>query len=194
MPQIPPGYGNLRFQMLDTSNQHEYLCQIGVALEAADPVTVEEDAGQAWNDNMADFVGNEVQEGVCVLQVGTGDPSEPITYGGVIFVPGEATADTAPPNVSLLIRKRTESGGRKNTGRLFIPKPTEGGIDEGGRLSGGQFGAFQTASSQFLEDLQAIDGVTDVVILHTDVDETPTVVTAFEGQQLVASQRRRLRR
>jgi|SRR5687767_5042707 len=194
MPQIPPGHGIIRWEMTDISNNHEYLCQMGVVLAAADPLEVQGDAGQAWQDYIAPFVGQECTNGVCRLLVGTSDPSEPITYGGVIYVPGSSTADTAPPNVALLMKKRTGQGGRRNTGRMFVPKPTEAGIDEAGRLSSGQFAAWEVACSDFYDALVAIPGVQDLVILHRLVTEAPTVITSLEGQQLVASQRKRLRR
>lgn len=194
MPPIPPGYGNIRWQMTDTSNNHEYLCQMGVKLTAADPAVVQNDAGEAWADNIAEFVGSEVTNGLCVLQVGTGDPSEPITFGGVIFVVGSASGETAPPNVALLMRKRTAAGGRKNIGRMFVPKPTEAGIEESGRLSSGQFGAWEVACGDFYDALTGIAGIDDLVILHSLVADTPTVITSLEGQELVATQRRRLRR
>lgn len=191
---IPPGYCNVQFLMLDATNNHQYMTAIGVHLEASDLGTLAADAAGAWEDNLAQFVGNEVAGTNIRTVLGTADPSEPLVNDHGTFVAGSASSDAAPPNVALLIRKRTELGGRRNRGRMFLPKPTESGIEEAGTLSSGQYSAFRVAVDAFYDGIAAADGVTEVSLFHSSPPNTPTAIVALDAQRMVATQRRRLRR
>jgi hypothetical protein len=77
---------------------------------------------------------------------------------------------------------------------MYIPKPTEGGIDEAGQLSSTQYSDFNGAVQNFQEDMEAIVGVDGLYVLHTLSTDSPTLITSLVADRTIATQRRRLRR
>lgn len=115
-------------------------------------------------------------------------PEATVTFG----VPGGATGDEPlPPNVAALIKKSTATGGRKGNGRIFLPGVTEDSTTGGGYLVSAALTALQSASDDFLAGLAT--ALCPMVVLHTDAT-TPTAVTALVVAQLMATQKRRIRR
>lgn len=104
---------------------------------------------------------------------------------------GTAGGDTSPPNVALLIKKSTAVGGRKGSGRMFLPCIAENRTDAGGGITSTLLTAAQTVFDDLRSELIALD--IDMVLLHNDAT-TPNDVTALTVQALAATQRRRLRR
>jgi hypothetical protein len=191
---IPPGYANIQFRMSATNGSasgHKGLTAIGVAIEAADPVQLMEDAKDAYESFLSPYTGNLWEGDSIVLQVGTS--GDPVTYEAGAWEGGSAGGEQLPPNCALLIKKLSGEGGRAHRGRMFIPSPAEDGVGNDGNLSPTQFASFTGDVNDFLAAIQAADGVTDAVIFHTTDDESPTVITSLVAQRMIATQRRRLR-
>lgn len=189
---IPPGYGNLQWTFR-TINGQDALTAMGVRLEAADPPTVLAGAVAAFEDNLSAFVQDGWRGEDVRLIVGTSDPSASLVYENGPWEGGSATADGLPPNVSTLIQKKTLLGGRHGRGRMYLPSPTEGGVDAYGVFSETQFDALVDAVTGFGTDLAGVDGVAELVLLHTDDDVEPTDLTGLFPSRSVVTQRRRLR-
>jgi hypothetical protein len=128
------------------------------------------------------------------------DPNKPVA--------GTSTDPAAPPNVTYLIRKHTDSGRGKRAGRCYLPGVTEGHVAPDGTISNAARTAIATAFQNFL------DGVSDEGGGAGLTDRWPCVIhrpaaARVSGQQVVsgsisritsitvdgiaASQRRRLR-
>ena len=111
---------------------------------------------------------------------------------------GTQGAPAIPGNVSLLLTKSTGLAGRRNRGRMFIPGVPRARLDAANDSHW---------TSAVVDD--GVDWLNDVaagmnifqwtpVIHHRGTDEPPvapsfTDIVAFGGQQLVATQRRRIR-
>lgn len=109
----------------------------------------------------------------------------PVVSGG--------TSELVPQNTAFLVRKQTETPGRRGRGRMYFPGTiTEATTSSIGVITGAALATRQTALNAWHARL-----VTDQlapVLLHQAGDPTPSPITAFLGQQVVATQRRRLRR
>lgn len=109
-------------------------------------------------------------------------------------VAGSMAIATMPPNCSILIRKATLAGGRRNRGRLFVPplQPAENTVDELGNIGTTQLTALQTMWGALRTDM--ITAGFPWVIFHSQPPFNPTTVTSITVERLIATQRRRLRR
>lgn len=107
---------------------------------------------------------------------------------------GLGSAGALTPNVAVLIRKFTASGGRRNRGRMFVPPvwPPETNVSPNGAIAGTQLGDLQNWW-EFVRAGMTTAGL-PIVLLHSQVPFTPTPVTSISVQAIVATQRRRLRR
>lgn len=115
----------------------------------------------------------------------------------------------APPNVSWLITKNTNLGGRRGRGRMYLPSIGEVVVGEGGIIDNAAVTAMQTACTDFLGDLETVS--CPMVLLHDPPTEwqlidgqprrvpiagsvpDPTVVQFLTVSETVATQRRRVR-
>lgn len=133
----------------------------------------------------------ELEETIVRANIGAPDPYTSIATGPG----GGALSNSTPPvNVAVLVKKITSSGGRRNRGRMFLPGVvSEGAVSESGIISSGAVAALQGACTSFL-DLLVTNG-TPMYVLHNDppvgVDPAPVIVLQVDN--VVATQRRRLR-
>lgn len=111
-----------------------------------------------------------------------------------IFTVGSAGSlgtGTVPPQVALLVRKNTGSGGRRGRGRFYVPGLVETDVDENGVVQGPDVAAWQDAMDAFYAQL-VVDDIPPH-LLHSDDVEPPYLITSFTVDALTATQRRRLR-
>jgi hypothetical protein len=110
--------------------------------------------------------------------------------------PGTGTSSHLPQNSSTLVHKRSAAGGRRNRGRLnFIP-PAEGAVANNGAIDPSSIAGYQSRFTAWLQAIQGLTAVADMVILHSNGITTvppPTVVTALTVDPVISTQRRRLR-
>jgi len=104
---------------------------------------------------------------------------------------GGLDASTASAQVAYLMRKETNNVGRANHGRMYLPGVSEGLVAPNGTVDSTQKDDLTTAGNTLLAKLTADD--IPMVILHSTVGPTPVLVDRLECDQLVATQRRRLR-
>lgn len=106
--------------------------------------------------------------------------------------PGLQTATAESPQVAFVVTKRSLLGGRKNTGRWFLPAVRESYVDDGGLVDGAGGAAIQAKLVTWGAGLATAD--LPAVILHNDVLDTPTPIDSWDLTSKVGSQRRRLRK
>jgi len=114
--------------------------------------------------------------------------------------PFTGSATTFPQNCAYLLRKNTLFAGRKFRGRMYIPGVGEADAINTGEIASATLTALNTAAVAFFVALSAIG--TPVLIHSTQYEEgevpetpePPTVVTSFQFDDFIATQRRRLRR
>ena len=106
---------------------------------------------------------------------------------------GTGGPGTLPPNVAVLVQKKTGLTGRKNRGRLYFPGFVgEGDVDANGIIDSDVLATMQGHFDDFLTAVNASTTNIDMAILHHDAS-TPTPVTSLVVSNLVATQRRRIR-
>jgi len=107
-------------------------------------------------------------------------------------VPGTVAQAMATPQVAYLLRKNTGVGGRKNTGRMYLPGVSEANTNGSGEVDAGMLNDLGVFQLNLLADMGAADMT--MFILHSSALDDPTEVTSMTPQLLVATQRRRLNR
>lgn len=130
--------------------------------------------------------------------------SDQVTHVNTVWRSAEGTvlevgADTvggnggaaAPPNVAYLVKKVTTLPGRRGRGRMYIPGVIEGNVNAVGVLSDPGLASIQGAINDLIE-AEDVHGFTPF-LLHNGAT-APTEITTMVVQQLVATQRRRLRK
>lgn len=105
---------------------------------------------------------------------------------------GDAVGESWAPQISLLIEKVTNAGGRRGRGRMYVPGFVEATVDEGGVIDPANVIAINGALVEFIADLQ-LDGL-QPVLLHSSAPSAPTVISSLLVDPRTATQRRRNRR
>lgn len=191
---IPLGFGQVNFLFGGAGLPHGAQVTLGFEHTGSDLNATE--AADAFADaweldplqrqvNDVTFIGTHVKYGPNV-DGQEGDAVKNVT--------GIGTGDDASPNCALLVRKITQSGGRQNKGRMYIPGLNESTIDTGGVLDQSELDLWQAQLEDFYDNIISF-GCTPMV-LHAVLrgDQVPTPVEAFVADGTCATQRRRLRR
>jgi hypothetical protein len=160
-----------------------------------------EDVVQNWQSQLVpEFRDNYRFEGAQYIDLRSLDGPT----GVVPPVPGEpvqggSTGTSANPGDSLLVHKRTSSQRGVRQGRMYLPPPGVGAMDENGVIDTLTLTAINTRLAAFLANTTqegAVGGSTEeinrfLVVLHKD--GTNHRVTSLQADGLIASQRRRVR-
>lgn len=201
---IPSGFAHCSVQISNSGDPDPWYVTWGVAV-VEDPDVAK--IGYRQAHSLEETFGAEMPTSCritgCNVKLGTGVDTDPITQ--FVSYPGTVSAGgpKLPQNCALLVDKYTESGGKANRGRFFLPGVVnEAGCSDVGVIDGADVLNFQTLASALLVRLNDLapsdpqDGdFTPMVILHNaDSPETvPTLVTRLSVQNRISTQRRRLR-
>lgn len=193
---IPVGFGQaaLRFSLAGTSR--EKLCTFGYDPPTTDPTVHAQAITDAFTAANRPGVSLQIQEGWSYLGVRVTEMTDtgPVTGEAADLVDGAMTGGALPPNAAVLIRKNTAAGGRRNRGRLFVPPiyPPETNVSPSGIIADTQLDNIQLWWTNFFTAV-SVAGL-EPVILHSSAPFTPTPITGWVAQDLIATQRRRMRR
>lgn len=198
---IPPGFAEASAQLRNSGDPQPWYVTFGIdvsdiggqyGLAAAHIYTVFQ---ESWLSQMTAATSLDN----ITLRIGQ-DGGEPL----VVISPGGSTgvgsSAKLPQNCALLIRKTSARGGRSGKGRMFMPNVLpESAVDNVGVIENATVAAFQDVADQFFNDLAGEGGAgpTPMVLLHNEGisgSTVPTPVTAFQVDNVIATQRRRLRR
>jgi hypothetical protein len=108
-------------------------------------------------------------------------------------VTGTRTGSPMPVNVSMLARKTTGQGGRRGRGRSYWPPMFigEAEVSGNGVIDSDRLATINAALASTLDALGT--ALFPAVLLHSD-GGTPDPITSWSMENVVATQRRRLRR
>lgn len=125
--------------------------------------------------------------------------------GGVVHlespevIVGTAVGETPPQNCTYLVKKLTHLGGKKGRGRNYIPpfNLLESNVNKAGVLDGTVVSDQNTGWASFLA-LANASAAYHLFLLHRDNPvvgpvPSPTAITQFVVETMIATQRRRLR-
>ena len=164
------------------------------------PTTIAADVLAEWA--AAGIMGN-LSNGVSVTSVlAKNGPNETGPSAEIpASVPGTGGSGIATPNVTWLVKKATPLGGRRGSGRMYLPGVIEGAVDGAGQMDPGNVTALQGDLDTFLTGL--VTAGNPMYLLHAESDEDdpdpspvpdPTIVSDLLVSSTAATQRRRLRR
>lgn len=169
----------------------------GLNPTATDPTSVATSVASAFASPGSLFTRMDSSVILTGVRVALGtDGSEDLIGFSPTNVACTAAGSGPPPNVAILVHKRTARGGRRGRGRMFLPWfGSEGDHDETGSINGTALTQYQTAVDTFRTSLTSLAG--PMVLLHGPGETTPgppDTITGLDVDRLVSTQRRRLGR
>ena len=196
---IPPGYAQFNARFSLTGDPEEMVTTCGAELSGS--FTANEYA-TAWAGGILELIdsgANMLDEYTFVgvdAYIGQ-DGGPPLV--GVYNTPQAGLATTGgpvPQNSAFLVRKSTALAGRRNMGRFYFPPlfAVETEVSPNGVLSPAAVTAIQGWLDGWFTFLTAVESVTVPVLFHSAAPTTPTPITGFVLDSLLATQRQRLRR
>lgn len=191
---IPNGYVKVDAKIITPGGRGTAMCTWGIRTEVdPDPDAVLSDIEAAlnpWIENASTQTSLES----FITHFGGGAPP----YFSVETAVGQAgtqDGDPSPINTAVLVQKRTTTAGRPGRGRSYWPGfLVDTGVDDSSHITSGPLAGYQSAADDLLAAFEA-GTLTGMVVLHLagSSDVTPSLVTSYNVQSLVATQRRRLR-
>lgn len=199
---IPVGYGELRFVQRASGDPDPWICTLGVDLadSGGNYDEVCQTAAFAWINQIMTNQSNIVTLEKVQLLVGQ-DGGDPLIVEFSSGITGAGSGSYLPQNNALLVKKVSGQPGRKNKGRMYVPLVLpESQVDNVGVIDASTVTAFNASMVTFYELLTepTVPGsaAAPPVILHSTVlgsTPTPTPITSFQVDAVIATQRRRLR-
>lgn len=126
------------------------------------------------------------------VEVRVGNDGDPLLGSFTGSTVGTGGINALPVNTSVLVTKRTAVGGRRNRGRMFLPGfCDESNVGPNGLMTVAELNSIQAAIIEWYDDLVAAGWAP--YILHADPLDAPTEITGLQANQLLATQRRRMR-
>jgi hypothetical protein len=147
------------------------------------------------------IIDSQVQLQSTRVALGT-DGSEDIIGTSPQLVACTSAGTSGPPNVALLVHKRSARGGRRGRGRMYIPwakgstNITEAGVFQAADLTAvnAAVAAWATAVNASVGPIVLLHRPSSPGTVHPTTPGAPNVVTSFVADPLVGTQRRRLGR
>lgn len=193
---IPVGFGLCQLRFIVAGASRESLVTFGYDPPSLDPVLHAQMITDQFTQTNRPGIPTQIQESWSYLgtRVTEMDDVGPLTGEASDIQDGIMTGGAMPPNCAVLIRKTTASGGRRNRGRMFVPPiyPAEGNVGQTGIIADTFVDSMQTWWTGFRTAL--VTAGLQPVIFHSQVPFTPTPDTSWIVQEVIATQRRRLRR
>lgn len=193
---IPPGFAQITVPLAHAESTRPAAVVFGVEVSGQpDPDLLASAVQIRFQSSLGPRFDTQVTIGPVRSVVGQdgGEPTQGATdYTGM----GGSSGDSIPSNGAVLARKRSTRGGRRGSGRMYLPWwLRENECTDTGRLTPSAVTACNTALGGFLDGL-ATDSL-DMVILHSVGQTTPgnpNVVTTLTVDPLIGTQRRRMGR
>lgn len=190
---IPTGYAQVNYVFSGPALPRGAQVTHGVQLVSGSPLVTPSDVAVFAATNWASTLGGQQISGVTLKEVRVkfgpnatgGDAVASPNTQGALNATGEA------PQVAVLLRKRSAQGGRSGRGRMFVPGAPESQVQDG-NLNTGAMAAWTQEAGDFLQGWNTQQ--TPVVILHSVSTAGPVIVTSMGAEQVVATQRRRIRK
>lgn len=187
------GEGLIRWHFKLDSDPEDMIVTLGIARTNA--------PGEAALSAIFDSYVDNILEHLADVYVFRGIGISGRTSGGVDYdvelfsnAVGTDTLEPLTQNCALLVQKRTGLAGRANRGRMYLPGLlAQDNVSPNGQIDPTSLGELQTSFTAWYDDLlvEASTGITDLLVLHPV--GAGTVITAFVVDDVLATQRRRLR-
>lgn len=199
---IPPGYLQAVYEFQMTGDPESMVVTCGHEIDSASGANAADAADDlflSFNAEIFQSLGHNVYSFVGVTAYIGQDGPTLVVPSTQAATTGPATSVSLPQNSSWLIRKRTDLGGRRGRGRMYLPGIAESNVDHAGNINAGNVTFAQAAFDGWYDFLTGGVGARlyPPVVLHRSegagVEPAPTPVTMFTVESKIATQRRRLR-
>jgi hypothetical protein len=119
--------------------------------------------------------------------------ADPVLGVAGVNVNGTSAGETSPPNVAILVHKRTDFGGRRGQGRCYIPGGylSDPSVGNTGAITTGALATLNTNINGFRTKIETAGG--RLVLLHESESILPRNIIGVDVDAVIATQRRRLR-
>ncbi len=117
-----------------------------------------------------------------------------LTLGeSIVNVAGSRSSQPPSPQVSMVVKKKTALVGRRHRGRFYVPAAFLVAADVGpsGVIGATPLGVLQARFNTFISNIAA--NLTPMVICHVEAPFTPDPVLTLTCEQMIGTQRRRVR-
>lgn len=194
---IQPGLAEVSVQIRHTLLSRPAFITFGVDPTSTDPVSVAASVDLALNaaGSLTSRLDNNCTIGPITARLGQ-DGGEALVGISALTAVGGSGGSSVPPNVAVLVHKRSARGGRRGRGRMYLPWWAQiADVDEKGSIASGTISFMQTCMNTFLSQLTTRN--VPMYILHEPGRTTPgasDLVTNLTVDPVVATQRRRLGR
>jgi hypothetical protein len=191
---IPFDYGQVNWKLTGTGlpSGAEVTCGFWHHNFAGTVQDAAEALWQTWADNVMPLLASSVAVTSALVKYGPNDDGA--AYEFVDSQAGTAGSETSPPNAAVLVTKQTIVGGRKGRGRMYVPGIPEADVSPGGLIAGATVTAWNAAFEDMRDEATGLN--LPFRLLHGEYDPQPAPysIEAFSVTDLLATQRRRLRR
>lgn len=190
---IPEGYlqANLMFSGNGLSGGAQVTWGFKNELEDKTPAVVAAIIQSSWDEHcMSMFTNNLVFDGAFVKFGPNATGPDGFSPSGNV---GTDAGTSVPPQVAILVKKLTDSGGRANRGRAYLPPVRATHIDGDGNVDSDFAAGVVSNLNDWQTDIFAED--LTPVLLHGESSPvvTPTPLTHLVCELRVATQRGRVR-
>jgi hypothetical protein len=195
---IPAGYAQVNYQFEGAQVPSGAELTIGVqVVDAHTPQELADACSSIFVTDIIPVLNNTVTLTNTLIKGGPNDTGptadHPSSVAGGFSNPG------ATPNMALLVKKSTGTGGRRGQGRWFVPGVAEAWVDPSGNVTSAVIAAYNAALVTYLDDMTT-EGIPCVLlhaassVLGAPAPPAPYLITAMTCQAVAATQRRRMRR
>lgn len=188
---VPPGFAHIDLSFRHSLYQRDAHCTYGVNI-GENPEQIADFCLSAWMSAMNAHLDNNVTMREVTATIGQ-DGGDPLIDTALNTTPGGRSAESTPPALALLLTKRSGVGGRRNTGRMFLPWfNSEASVSETGIVAPSTMTSYQTAVTAWLAF--HTNGTVPMVILHRtgiSTPPSPTPVTQLVASNVISTQVRR---
>lgn len=190
--QWPAGYARVQIELASNADPDPMYLNVDFLGTPVNTAAVNAIAGHFQTHLLNQFSTSITATAIKAIN-GPSDESQ-VVEGTVTGAGGQSGA-TLPLNCALLIKKTSNTAGRKGRGRWFIPAPLRAEVDDSGTVDSVYAAAWNDAWEDFItavitdEDTECVAPV----IFHTSSSDTPSVITGITCASKIATQRRRLR-
>lgn len=194
---IPPGFAQAVFVHQQLGDAEGQVNTLGIACDDFDPELTPNGLFSIWDNVVTSTMSSDITFAQVLCYVGQdGGPPAVYVSTNTPTTGGQATT-MLPSNCATLVRKRTDSAGRRGRGRLYLPGVAKPDVDDLGIIAPAALTQYQNAMDDFLDSIPDVPGVTGAVILHRSEgigpEPVPTPITRLVVANKIATQRRRLR-
>lgn len=198
---VPVGYGLgvIQFDLTGDPEPQVVTCGLDLSNAGGDFQTAVETFGVSFAARFDQYLHTQWTIEKSLLYVGQDGTTATVPYEALIDVEGTATGAPITSNTAVLVRKLSGLPGRRNKGRMYMPGfIAEDSVSPTGIITQSGVDNRQDLFDDWWDDLtvpgSGIPFAIPPCIFHASGDQTPTLISEFQVDSLVATQRQRMRR